>query len=98
MQISKVTSYQAPDGTTFATADLAVMHAKKVAVTKALRDLVTGPNVVPHNDDFRADALTTDELPEWLYDNKDAILAAFKADAGVRQRKPRAKKAKVTPA
>lgn len=93
--IEKFTGYKAIDGSTHKTAKAAILHTREVKIKTALAstfklpianatgvtELATGERVVFGQD-----------VPDFLYANRDAISAAFKQDVSLRA--PRTKKAK----
>lgn len=85
--IKKFTGYTAQDNSTHATLKAATDYSRDLKVKAALQ--VFGGNTV--------DVDTSDEtdMPTWLFNNKDAVLAAF--NQTVLTRKPRVAKPKASP-
>lgn len=87
--IKRATIFTTPDGTQHASAKAAAEHVQMTATLKALEGLVP---LMPQNDDAGFPCVSATELSAWLYDNREAVLAAITTKVEVRQRKPRAKK------
>lgn len=91
--IKKTVQFQAPDGTFHASQKLAAEHVTNQAVKAELTKFVdTG--VVPFNDDANGYVVTQDDMVDFLFKNREDILAALQPKVEIRQRKTRAPNAK----
>lgn len=101
--IKKATVYNAPDGSSHATAKAAEQYVIDQTVKQALGQFVAGVSindegVVVDGDRLAEEATLVIEvrtgLEGFLFANREAILAALTPNVEIRQRKPRAQNAK----
>lgn len=94
-EIRKFTGFIAPDGSTHDTIKKATEHTRnlkiKAALDKAFGNAVPGNQPLIQQDDRDLFVLPADFIPQFIFDNREAILACFKQDVKLREsRKPKA--------
>lgn len=83
--VKKFTGYLAADGSTHNTQGQAIAHSKEVKTKKALADLAD--DMVVYAERMHPDQQEPVSLNTWLYDNREAVLAALQQEVLLRKKR-----------